>query len=162
MMAAPAPAPTRAPGALPRKFSRQTLTIDCLVEAPIPIAMSPVPQMKCATAAPRRGPGRSTSESGIDGGRPPSHAYTAPAALTVIAWDAMLKSTRWVERDGAVNVPSLNAPAPATIIAGLAPASTIDAKWTAYGTEIDEWLPARGTRTFSADATEQQTRRMRN
>src|SRR5438876_10677240 len=144
MMAATAPAaaPTRYAGAPRRKCARQTLTIDCLVEAPMTIAMSPVPQMKCVTAAPRRGPGRSTSESGIDGGRPPSHAYTAPAALTVITWDAMLKSSRWVERDGALNMPSLNAPAPATIIVGLAPASTIDAKWTAYGTEIDEWLPA--------------------
>ena len=72
-------------------------------------------QAKCVTAAPSSGLGRSAIDS-ADDGRPPSAAYAVPAALTVVTCDAMLNSIRCVDRDGALSVHWLHAPAAATII----------------------------------------------
>ena len=64
-----------------------------------------VPQTKCVRVAPRSGLARAANASACDGGAPPSHVYTVPAALTVITIEAMLKSVQWVvERRSVLNV----------------------------------------------------------
>src|SRR3954452_4429873 len=113
---APAAAPTTYPGARHRKLSRHTCTIDCGAAAALAAGTSAVPQTKCAAAAPRSGPARSTNGSAAHGGIPPSQEYTAPVTLIVMTCDAMLNSVRWVERDVTLNVHWLHAPAAATII----------------------------------------------
>src|SRR5213593_2047175 len=110
---APAPAPTRCAGALQRKCSRHTRPIDCDCEAATAAATRRELQRKCVTAAPTSGRATSASASGEYAGGPPSAAYAAPAAFTVMTCEAMLKSCRWVERGRDVKAHWLHAPAAA-------------------------------------------------
>src|SRR3989442_8295577 len=86
-----------------------------------------------------------------------------PAAFTVRTSDAMLYSVRYSGlRVFMRNVHWLHALAPATNIVSSAPSMSSAAKSTAYETDIDEPLLVSGRLTFSADASEEKTRRVMN
>src|SRR5437764_13471944 len=98
--------------------------------------------------------------NGSPGAVPPSHMKTMPAAFTVRTSDAMLYSVRYSGlRVFIRNVHWLHALAPATSIVSSAPSISSAAKSTAYDTDIDEPLLVSGRLTFSADASEEKTRR---
>src|SRR5207247_9418386 len=150
---------TMEPGALQRKCSRHPRAIACNSETATAAATRRLLQRKCVPAAPISGRAPAASASGENAGGPPSAAYAAPAAFTVMTCEAMLKSSRCVERGRDVKAHWLHAPAAATIIVWSAPRSSSEATWTACDAEMEE-LPASGMGTFSVEAAAQAQMRM--